>query len=231
MTPVLEFDRVTWTVLPPYETGLQGVAFAVQPGELVAVRVQAAAGGLPVADAAQGLLEPEAGCVRIGGDDWRALAPDAAARRRGATGRVFSGRGWVSNLDVDENVVLAQRHHTARPLGAIREEAEAWARRFGLSGLPAARPAALGRAVLRRAEWVRAFLGTPTLIILEQPSRDLGAGELTPLVAAVAGARERGAGVLWIAEDESEWRVAAAQASRRYGRAGDALTPWEGEAK
>ena len=38
---------------------------------------------------------------------------------RGHIGRVFVTPGWVSNLTVRENILLAQRHHTQRPDGEI----------------------------------------------------------------------------------------------------------------
>jgi phospholipid/cholesterol/gamma-HCH transport system ATP-binding protein len=43
------------------------------------------------------------------------------------------------------------------------------ARRFGLPGLPAERPAALPEHVLLRAACVKAFLGEPVLVVIEDP--------------------------------------------------------------
>ena len=101
--------------------------------------------------------------------DWEEMAADAAAAARGRIGRVFEVRGWISNLDVDENITLAQRHHTSRPLGEIEAEALALAQQFGLADLPRLRPAMLRAGELRRAAWIRALLGAPTLILLEHP--------------------------------------------------------------
>ncbi|MCX6995842.1 MAG: ATP-binding cassette domain-containing protein [Kiritimatiellaeota bacterium] len=206
---VIKFDRVSCTAQPPYEQDLAEVSLALGPGELGVVLVPPGVARLPLADLAEGLLTPESGTVSLDGEDWRELTPDAAAAARSQIGRVFETRGWISNLDVDENITLAQRHHTLRPLAELDQEAEALARGFGLTELPRVRPATLKGAVLRRAEWVRAFLGAPTLILLEYPMRDVYTNDLDGLLRAVQAARERGAAVLWIGEASGDGGRAA----------------------
>jgi phospholipid/cholesterol/gamma-HCH transport system ATP-binding protein len=163
------------------------------------------------------------------GADWKTAPPDDQAARRGRIGRVFDGHGWISNLDVDENMTLARRHHTTRPAGEIERDAEALVRRFGLPELPRLRPALMAPADLRRAEWVRAFLGEPRLVILEQPTRDVFAEAIPALAAAVDDACARGAAVLWLMDDERAWSRAAAGAAHRWKMRGAALVPREKE--
>jgi phospholipid/cholesterol/gamma-HCH transport system ATP-binding protein len=156
--------------------------------------------GFPLADLAAGLVAPDSGQVRFEGEDWQTLHPDEAAAARGRMGRIFEKRGWISNLDVDENITLAQRHHTTRPVAEIEAEALALARQFGFEDLPRVRPALLRTGELRRAAWTRALLGAPALLLLEHPLRDLPSAAGAPFVAAVQAACARGAAALWIAE-------------------------------
>jgi phospholipid/cholesterol/gamma-HCH transport system ATP-binding protein len=149
-------------------------------------------------------LDLAAGEVRFLGESWNTVHRDKAPGLRGRIGRVFDEPGWVSNLDVDENITLSQRYHTRRPEPEIHEEARQRAQELGLTELPQGRPAFVPRAELRRAEWVRAFMGDPKLIILERPTRDLPEEWAGPLLAQVQKARERGSAVLWIAGDQDD---------------------------
>ena len=165
------------------------------------IRIEEGLARLPFADVAEGLVEPDAGRVAFLGEDWRMMPPNRSAERRGKIGRVFETHAWISNLDVDENITLAQRHHTARPEDEIVQEAEALVRQFGLGELPRVRPAVVRRSDLRRAEWARAFIGEPQLIILENPTKDVYVDALPGLVGAVKAARGRGAAVIWMTDD------------------------------
>jgi ABC-type transporter Mla maintaining outer membrane lipid asymmetry ATPase subunit MlaF len=120
----------------------------------------------------------------------------------------------LSNLDVDENITLAQRHAARRPAAAILEEARGWADLAGLpEGLPAARPAHLPQETLGRCAWVRACLGAPWLVVLEHPGRGLADGWLEPLVAMMAALRARGTAVIWIGGEEEAEQCAALKPS------------------
>jgi ABC-type lipoprotein export system ATPase subunit len=224
---ILTFEAVTLEAQPPYETGLAGITFSLRRGDLLAIRVEEGLGRLPFADVAQGLVEPESGRVTFLGEDWRAMPPNRAAECRGKIGRVFETHAWISNLDVDENITLAQRHHTGRPDSEIAAEAGALAAQFGLSELPRGRPAVVRRADLRRAEWTRALLGEPQLIILENPTRDVSADALPGLVGAVKAARARGAAVIWMTDDARSLSRVVSEATHKFEFTGAALTPWE----
>ena len=210
------FKDVTIEAQPPYESGLNGLSLALEGGSLTMVRVTPGHGKIPLADAAEGLAEVAHGQVLFEGKDWRRMNPDQAAACRGRIGRVFEERGWISNLDMDENITLSQRHHTQRPEPEIAQEAEALIRKFGLSEMPKARPALLRRADLRRSEWTRAFVGQPRLVILEEPMRDVFPEFLAPLIEAVQEACGRGAAVLWITSDAQVWSAAAGLAKQCF---------------
>lgn len=203
MTPnppsILNLNDVSVSVEPPYEGPLKKATLVLRPSELVCVRVGGRVGRFVLADVAEGLLAPEEGVVEFLGEDWRALPPDRAARARARIGRVFESHGWLSNLDMDENITLPQRVHARRPPAEILAEAEALARSFGLPGLPPVRPSTMNGSELRRCEWVRAFAGHPDLVLLEDPLLEAGAEYRPALLAAVRALRARGGAGLWIA--------------------------------
>ena len=73
-----------------------------------------------------------------------------------------------------------------------------WASRFGFASLPQTRPAHLRADERRRAEWVRAFMGTPPLIMLEEPMRGVYDQQQLALVGALDEVRYAGSAVLWL---------------------------------
>lgn len=227
--PILGFENVTLAAQPPYETGLDRVSVSLQRGDLFLIRIEEGLARIPFADVAEGIVDPDAGRVVFLGEDWRRMPPNRSAERRGKIGRVFETPAWISNLDVDENITLVQRHHTARPESEIVKEAEALVRRFGLEDLPRVRPAMVSRSDRRRAEWVRAFIGEPSLILLENPTKDVYLNALPGLVGAVKAARGRGASVIWMTDDARVLSKVASDSTHQYEFRVAELVPWEGK--
>jgi phospholipid/cholesterol/gamma-HCH transport system ATP-binding protein len=229
-SPILKFADVTIESKPHYETGLCDISFEVTPGDLFLVHIDREDERLPLADAAEGLEPPVQGCVTFLGLDWQSMSADRAATRRGKIGRMFEDEGWISDLDMEENIILSQCHHTRRDEAEILEEALQFSRLFGLPGLPRGRPGSVLRSDLRKAACIRALLGRPVLIILERPERGLYADLIAPLAEAVESARQRGAAVLWTASDPRIWNNPQLRATRRAKVAGSQLQTMELEA-
>ena len=220
---ILKFSEVTLETSPHYETGLWNSSFELHQGQLLLVRIEREHERLPLADATEGLVPPTQGSVLFLGEDWRGMSADHAAAQRGKIGRLFEDEGWISDLEVDENIMLAQRHHTSRSEQEILEEALQLARVFGLPGLPRGQPAQMRRWDLRKAACIRAFLGQPAFILLEQPVRGIYADLMAPLVNAVQSARRRGAAVLWTVTDPKIWNHAGIHATARARMFGSQL--------
>ena len=227
--PILKFRDVTVESSPHYETDLWNISFVLNPGELLLVRIERENERLPLADASEGLVRPGPGSVVFLGKDWQYMSADHAAAQRGKIGRLFEDEGWVSDLEVSQNIMLSQRHHTRRSEEEILDEALKFARMFGLPGLPRGRPGSVRRPDLRKAACIRAFLGQPVFIILEQPVRGVYADLMAPLVNAVESARKRGAAVLWTATDPQIWNHPRIRATTRARMLGSELRPMEKE--
>ena len=202
---VLEFQQVTVEGGHLYDTAIWQVSFRLLRSELMLVRLEAGHLSIQLADVAQGLVEPIQGSVSFLGKRWSALSEDARLAARARIGRVFDEPGWISELDMDDNITLLQRHHTRRPESAIRDEASELARHFSLPGLPQCKPSDMRAPDLRRAACVRAFLGQPELLILERPTAGVYPDIMPALMASVQAARSRGATVLWTTDDWEVW--------------------------
>lgn len=210
--PILEFADV---VLPLEEmAGHPPLLFSLRAGEWAAIETTEHLVARAIADLAQGLLDPAAGEVRFLGRPWPRIPHEESCRLRGMDiGRVFSSAGWVSNLDMDENLTLAGRHFDPRPEPELLADARAAVQRMGLADIPAGRPAWIAPRLLQITQWARALQGPRRLVVLELPLRKTHDADARTLADALRSAARGGAAVLWIGPGahilDREWKPAA----------------------
>ena len=228
-TPVLEFDEA-WLPLPDHEGMGVAIDLALAPGDLVLVQPGDAQHERAIVDGACGLVPPRAGVVRFLGRAWTGLPPDQANALRGRIGLAFRRGAWLPYLTLLDNILLPQLYHTRRPEAELRDEAARLARGFGLPGVPTGRPDEIAPADQQRAACVRAFLGAPSLILIESQGDGLVPGLLAPLINAMRAARDRDAAVLWFAQDPDLFDDPTIPATRRLRLHGATMTALEATA-
>lgn len=213
---VLRFQETVLTTDPYARTVSETLNLVVRAGDLFLIRLERFDQIASFADACIGTLQPLSGAVLFLGKDWRHLSPDMVSALRGRTGHVFLAGNWTRNLPVMENILTPQLYHSRNSKAQILEQAGELAESFGLPGLPGGLPGEFTAADLQRAACVRAFLGQPLLLLLQEPTRGLGPDILAPLIQAIRGARYRGAAVVWMTKDREIWHDATVPASHRY---------------
>lgn len=197
-TPLLTLDSAT------FSGGYGPWTFSLAAGE--AVVIQGRARHLDhLADAVQGLLEPDTGRVTWRDKAWLRMSPSVQAGARSGMRRVFRTGAWVMNLDLDENITLAGRHHGLAPVHELEEQARSLGQRFGLDPLPSSRPAWTEVPVLQKAQWVRALMGEPDLILLEDPDHGVEPDDVSGWLEALAEHHRRGAAILWMTSRGRLW--------------------------
>lgn len=197
--------------------------FELVSGQMALVRFNHLRQTTAFADALCGLMRPSRGAIRFIGRDWHTAIPDTANAMRGKIGRVFSSGNWLDGYSLSANILLSQRHHTRRLDDAIRREAAQWADNFGLPGLPTGDPKTYSRADLQRAACVRAFMGKPELLLLEDPTFGIYPAVVPALINAVRRVRNRGAAVWWMTLAEDVWRDESIPADRFFRISGQKL--------
>jgi phospholipid/cholesterol/gamma-HCH transport system ATP-binding protein len=202
---ILSLQDVSITADSASRPGLGNLALSLAAGDLVVVFLENEPARTLLADAAEGLVAPAQGVVAFLGEDWQTMTPDRVAQQRGRIGRLFEGECWLSDLYVDQDVTLAQRHHTRRARKEIEAEAIQLGQVFGLPDLPRGRPSSVPSQDLHKAACVRAFLGAPVLLLLENPAFGPDADLIAPLLKTVHAARQRGAAVLWTTDQLEVW--------------------------
>lgn len=217
---LLWFDQVDAALAPGLQ--LHSLPLRVAAGDCIAVHGPALARAA-FADLALGLRRPDAGRVLVDGDDWARLSPAAAAARRAGIGCVLDRPGFLSNLDVGENLALAERLHRGRRTDEVLAEAAAIADRLGFGALPECRPYALDRQARHRLVLVRALLGERRLLLVEELPGACDASAMAALAAELQARRQRGAAVVWLGDAPPGDGFAAGSAlDLRLGRAEDA---------
>jgi phospholipid/cholesterol/gamma-HCH transport system ATP-binding protein len=202
--PVLDLDRAL-AAQSPDDFPAPALTLQLMPGELALVEARSASTAAWVADLCSGLVPLSDGTARFLGHTWAAMPPDYAAALRGRIGRVFVTGAWVGFVDAATNILLPQLHHSRETRDDLREQATRLACAFGLPGLPLEHPGDLAAIDLARAACVRAFLGDPALLLLESPLQNQFEELLTPLLDALADARQRGAAAIWLTRSDLVW--------------------------
>lgn len=213
---ILRFENVKLVT----EQGVSGEAIELEMrlsgGDLVLINLERPRFGSMLADACCGLYQAAEGSILFLGKDWSTLPSDTANALRGRIGRVFTFGNWINRLTLMENILLPQLHHTRRKVAELRDEAVRLAEHFGLPGLPSGLPNDVMRADHQRAACIRAFLGQPSLILLEEPTFGVYPEILPPLINAIRKACERGCGVIWLTLEDQVWNYPLLPATHFY---------------
>lgn len=173
---------------------LQGASLTVEPGETVILSWRRGAGLHLVMRVVLGLTRIEAGTASTLGLDLATATGAQLRALRGQCGFVPYMGMTVSNLDVFDNVALAARFHGALAEEELQEAVRAALERHGLADLAHERPDRLTGAQRRLVAILRATLGQPRLVCLEDPFMEMAElgtyhvhGAIAPLCAAGAG--------------------------------------------
>jgi len=157
------------------------------------------------------LRQPDAGSIRVLGEDMGALDDNAALALRQRLGVMFQQGGLFGSLNILENVGLPLREHTA--LGnQLIDEIAAW--KIALSGLAPENgrqyPSELSGGMLKRAALARALALDPELLFLDEPTAGLDPQSADGVDQLVRQTRDQfGLSVVIITHDlDLLWQVA-----------------------
>jgi branched-chain amino acid transport system ATP-binding protein len=184
-----------------------GVSLTLAPGEILALIGPNGAGKSTCFNMLNGQIKPDAGAIRLKGEEVAGLGPRAMWRR--GVGRTFQITATFSSMSARENIqtaLLSQAGETWRLVGfagrAHRAAADALLENVGLAA-QADRPSAeLAYGDLKRLELAIALAGNPVLLLMDEPTAGMARQERMALMRFTATlARERGIGVLFTEHD------------------------------
>ena len=186
-------------------TALDGVDFALVPGEIHGLLGENGAGKTTLARVLAGLLAPDAGRVEIGGREVR-LGSAAQARALGVA-MVHQHFSLVPRFTGFENVVLFNAEAWTTRGGVrrdYRKRIEARAAELGLPvqlDVPVERMGVAGR---QRIEILKALMGETRVLLLDEPTAVLAPQEVEGLFAVLRRVAAAGAGIVLVAHKLDE---------------------------
>ncbi|HEY1366427.1 MAG TPA: sugar ABC transporter ATP-binding protein [Gaiellaceae bacterium] len=178
---------------------LQEASFSADFGEVHALVGENGAGKSTMIKIMSGVLRPDAGALRVRGDEVEFRNPHDA--RTLGVGTVFQELTLMPWMTVAENLFL--RHEPQGPAHLIRRSelatrADELFARLGIEGIdPYELPSSLSLAQRQVIEVARALLGDPDILFLDEPTSALAEQEVKWLFGLVRDLRERGKCVIF----------------------------------
>jgi simple sugar transport system ATP-binding protein len=184
---------------------LRGADFTLLPGEVHALLGENGAGKTTLMHVAYGLVQPNAGEIRVGGAVRRVRSPrDARALR---IGMVHQHLTSIPALTVAENVALAAGWRVAP--GPLRRRVGALCDRVGLPLDPGEVVGRLSIGLKQRLEIVKALAADARMLLLDEPTAVLAPGEVAELLRVVRRFADTGGSAVLITHKLAEARGGA----------------------
>ncbi len=209
---LLEIDNLTKT----YQSGsatvraIDGVTLHVDAGQFVAVQGPSGCGKTTLLLVAGGLLAPDAGTVRIAGENPYDLPPDRRAKFRARrVGFVFQQFHLVPYLSVLDNVLAPSLAADPKETD-LRERAATLIAKFGLAHRQHHVPGQLSTGERQRTALAAALLNGPSVLLADEPTGNLDQENADIVLGHLAAFAEQGGAVLMVTHDKE----AAGRANR-----------------
>lgn len=169
-------------------------------GTVTAVMGRSGSGKSTLLHILGGLLPPVTGKVFVGTTDLYALSEDARAELRSSSlGIVPQQLMSLRALTVRENVLLSALLY-GREQG-VSAHADALMERLGIASLAQVYPSELSGGELRRMMIARALVGTPQILLLDEPTGDLDAENTRRVLELVRETADAGTAVLLVTHE------------------------------
>ncbi|MET7291924.1 ABC transporter ATP-binding protein [Streptomyces griseoloalbus] len=151
-------------------TALDGAAFSIHPGEVVAVMGPSGSGKSTLLHCLAGIVMPDSGSITYNGRELTTMSDaERSALRRSEFGFVFQFGQLVPELTCVENVALPLRLN-----GTPRKEAEraalTWMERLEVDDVRKKRPGEVSGGQGQRVAVARALVTGPRLLFADEPT-------------------------------------------------------------
>jgi branched-chain amino acid transport system ATP-binding protein len=180
-------------------TAVDNVGFSLEQGEILGLIGPNGSGKSTIFNLLSGVLAPDAGSIRLQGQDIAGVAPYRICGM--GVGRTFQIPRPIRRLSILENAVLAGYYGQGTTVSredAWRSATEAL-RLVGLPSDPGATVDTLGAAGLKKLELAKALATKPTLLLADESLGGLDHNEMDQAADMLKNIREElGVTIIWV---------------------------------
>ena len=175
---------------------VRGVSFRVAAGELVALIGPNGAGKTTCFNCINGQLRPDRGRVLLAGVDITGRSPRDIALA--GVGRTFQVAATFASMTVRQNIELALLSHAGHGKALVapmsptrRSQVDTLLARAGIGALAERHCATLPYGEAKRVELALALAGNPKLLLMDEPTAGMAAGDRGTLMSTAADLARR----------------------------------------
>ncbi|QTE29164.1 sugar ABC transporter ATP-binding protein [Pengzhenrongella sicca] len=195
-SPVVEMSGIS--IEFPGVKALSEVDFSLYPGEVHALMGENGAGKSTLIKALTGVYRIDSGTIRVGGEP-REFSGPAQAQAAGIS-TVYQEVNLCDNLSVAENIMLGREPRWAGGIAwrSLRREAAGYLARLGLDIDPRSLLSSHSIAIQQLVAICRAMVVDAKVLVLDEPTSSLDAGEVQQLFGVIRSLRDDGVAILFV---------------------------------
>jgi phospholipid/cholesterol/gamma-HCH transport system ATP-binding protein len=190
------------TVLTEGHESLSEVDLSVTEGACTVIMGPSGSGKSTLLKVAAGLMPPDRGSVALRGDDFGSLGERRLLEFRSTNGFVFQDGALWENKSIFENLALPlQVHHPEMDEADIRRRVLGMLSRGGLADSATLRPAQLSGGERKIASFLRAAIGEPGVVFLDEPTLSIDHTMTELIMGMIRDLKARGCTILAVTHD------------------------------
>lgn len=152
---------------------LRGVDLTIEKGQSHIIIGRSGCGKSVLLKHVIGLLQPDAGDVRIDGFSIISLKRPELYRIRRKIGMLFQNSALFDSLSVEDNIALGVREHRLFSEREIKRRVAEKLEMVGLPGIEKMNPAELSGGMRKRVALARALMMDPEYVLYDEPTTGL----------------------------------------------------------
>ena len=178
---------------------LKNVSFAVGPGQVHALIGENGAGKSTLMKILSGAYQPDGGQIELDGQPF--VPKDPWHARRGGIAMIYQELNLAPHLSVAENILLGEEPHSFGWLNRSRQRAIAREALAELHHENVSLDAPINRLTIAEQQIVeiaRALIGSPRVLIMDEPTSSLTQADAENLFAVIDRLRQRDVSIVYI---------------------------------
>ena len=190
------------TVTMGGHAALSGVSVSFPEGKSTVIMGPSGSGKSTLLKVAAGLVPPDAGSVRLRGQDVFYLPERKVMELRRTNGFVFQDGALWENKTIFDNLALPlQVHFPEMTRADVEKRVVRSLERMGMEESAALRPAQLSGGERKIASFLRALIAEPTLVFMDEPTLSIDHAVAEKISLTIRELKSRGCTLIAVTHD------------------------------